>query len=117
MYGYPPWKVSLTQNDGARQKRRIHLEIRIFRCGSDQNDRAVLDKRKQIVLLSLVETMDLIDKQDRFLSIHALIVFAAATTSSMSFLPAEVALICMNSALVVLAITFASVVFPVPGGP
>lgn len=44
-------------------------------------------------------------------------VVAAATTSSMSFLPAEVALICMNSALVVLAITFASVVFPVPGGP
>ena len=29
----------------------------------------------------------------------------------------KVALICMNSALVVLAITFASVVFPVPGGP
>ena len=35
----------------------------------------------------------------------------------MSFLPAEVALICKNSALVVCAITFASVVLPVPGGP
>ena len=31
--------------------------------------------------------------------------------------PAPVALICLNSALVVLAITLASVVFPVPGGP
>ena len=43
--------------------------------------------------------------------------FALATTSSMSFFPATVALICVNSALVVLAITFARVVFPVPGGP
>ena len=36
---------------------------------------------------------------------------------SISFFPATVALIWVNSALVVLAITFASVVFPVPGGP
>ncbi len=43
--------------------------------------------------------------------------FALPMTSSMSFLPATVALICVNSALVVLAITFASVVLPVPGGP
>ena len=43
--------------------------------------------------------------------------FALATTSSISFFPATVALIWVNSALVVLAITFASVVFPVPGGP
>lgn len=33
------------------------------------------------------------------------------------FLPATVALIWVNSALVVLAITFARVVLPVPGGP
>ena len=43
--------------------------------------------------------------------------FASFTTSSMSFLPATVALICLNAALVVLATTFASVVLPVPGGP
>ena len=42
---------------------------------------------------------------------------AAATTSSISFFPATVALICLKSALVVLAITLANVVFPVPGGP
>ena len=43
--------------------------------------------------------------------------FAFATTSSISFLPADVALICMNSAFVVCAMTLARVVFPVPGGP
>ena len=43
--------------------------------------------------------------------------FAFATTSSISFLPATVALICINSALVVFAITLARVVLPVPGGP
>ena len=39
------------------------------------------------------------------------------TASSMSFLPAVVALIWTNLAFVVLAMTCASVVFPVPGGP
>ena len=34
-----------------------------------------------------------------------------------AFFPAEVALSCINCALVVFAITFASVVLPVPGGP
>ena len=43
--------------------------------------------------------------------------FAWATTSSISFFPATVALIWVKRALVVLAITLASVVFPVPGGP
>ena len=43
--------------------------------------------------------------------------FAAFTTSSMSFFPAAVALIWVNSALVVLAMTLARVVLPVPGGP
>ena len=43
--------------------------------------------------------------------------FASFTTCSISFFPATVALICLNSALVVCAITFARVVFPVPGGP
>ena len=39
------------------------------------------------------------------------------STSSISFLPAMVALIWVNSTLVVFAMTLASVVFPVPGGP
>ena len=42
---------------------------------------------------------------------------ASLTTASISFLPAEVALIWVKLALVVLAITLARVVFPVPGGP
>lgn len=46
----------------------------------------------------------------------ALVFFASSTTFSMSFLPAVVALSCLNSALVVLAMTMASVVLPVPGG-
>ena len=43
--------------------------------------------------------------------------FASFTTSSMSFFPATVAFNCLKRALVVLAMTLASVVFPVPGGP
>lgn len=39
------------------------------------------------------------------------------TASSMSFFPAVVALICTNREWVVLAMTWAMVVFPVPGGP
>ena len=42
---------------------------------------------------------------------------ASLTTASISFLPAEVALIWVKLALVVFAITLARVVFPVPGGP
>ena len=42
---------------------------------------------------------------------------APFTASSMSFLPAVVALIWTNLDLVVFAITWARVVFPVPGGP
>ncbi len=43
--------------------------------------------------------------------------FAFWTASSMSFFPAVVALICTKRASVVLAMTCARVVFPVPGGP
>ena len=43
--------------------------------------------------------------------------FAAEISCSMSFFPAIVALICVNSALLVFAITLAIVVLPVPGGP
>ncbi len=42
---------------------------------------------------------------------------AFPTTSSISFFPATVALSWVNQASVVLAITLARVVLPVPGGP
>ena len=57
------------------------------------------------------------DKKYIFEQLKANFAGECSTTSSMSFLPAEVALICINSALVVWAMTFAKVVFPVPGGP
>ena len=43
--------------------------------------------------------------------------FAFSITFSISFFPEAVALSWVNSALVVLAITLARVVLPVPGGP
>ena len=55
---------------GSGQQRSIDLKIRVFRSRPDQRDGAVLHKRKQIILLSLVETVDLIDKQDGLLLIH-----------------------------------------------
>ena len=57
-----------------------------------------------------------INKIVRF-PLMAMVSFAFSTMSVISFLPAVVAFICRNSPAVVFAITWASVVFPVPGGP
>lgn len=50
------------KNDGAGNQRSIYLKIRIFRRCPDQNDRSILDKRKQIILLAFIETVNLVDK-------------------------------------------------------
>ena len=67
-------KCAQLKDHRAGQKRPVYLKIRILRGGSDQNDRAVLHIRKQIILLSLVEPVDLIDEQDRLFPVHSLIV-------------------------------------------
>ena len=51
-----------------RQERGIDLEIRVLGCGSGKGDGAVLNMRKQGVLLGLVESVDLVDEQDGRLS-------------------------------------------------
>ena len=58
------------KNDRSGKERAVYLKIWILGCSSDKNDGPVLHKRKEVILLSFVETMDLIDKKDRFLSIH-----------------------------------------------
>ena len=107
-----------SNNDGSGNQCSVYLKIWIFCGGADKNQRPVFHKRQKIILLSFVEAVNLIYKQNRPFSVHSHgMSLAFCTTSSISFFPATVALIWVNSALVVLAITFASVVFPVPGGP
>ena len=59
------------KDDGPGKQRSVHLKIGIFRGRSDQDHGAVLHKGKQIVLLSLIEAVDLIDEKNGFLPIHA----------------------------------------------
>ena len=53
------------------QQRAVDLEGGIFGRGAHENDRALLDKGEERVLLRLVEAMDFVDKEDRALSIRA----------------------------------------------
>ena len=52
----------------AADQRLVDLEVRVFRRGADQDDRAVLDPRQQRVLLRLVEAVHLVDEEDRALA-------------------------------------------------
>jgi hypothetical protein len=53
------------QHRRAREQRRDDLERGVLGRGPDQDDGAVLDVRKERVLLRLVEAMDLVDEEDR----------------------------------------------------
>ena len=59
------------KNDGAGKESSIYFEIRIFSSCTDQNDRTVLHKWKQVILLAFVETVNLINEKNRFFAIHA----------------------------------------------
>ena len=48
----------------AREQRRVHLEIRVLRGGADHDDRAVLDRVQQRILLRAGKPVDLVDEQD-----------------------------------------------------
>ena len=63
------------KNDGSGDQRPIDLKIRIFCGGADKNHRPVFHKGKQIILLSFIKPMDLINKQNGFSGIHASIFF------------------------------------------
>lgn len=47
----------------ARQQRARQHEGRILRCGPNQNDRAILDKRQEGVLLATIEPMNFVHEQ------------------------------------------------------
>src|SRR5208283_1093432 len=51
----------------ARKQRRNYFERRVLRRRADKNNDAVFDRMQQRILLGFVETMDLVDKQDRSL--------------------------------------------------
>ena len=50
---------------GSRQQRGVHLERRVFRRRTDENDVAGFDAGEKGVLLRLVETVDLVDEHKR----------------------------------------------------
>src|SRR5262249_25679463 len=60
-----------------REQRGVHLERGVLGGGADQNDRAAFDVVQKCVLLRLVETMNLINENDR--------AFAQASTILVSF--------------------------------
>ena len=53
-------------------KRFVDFEVRVFSGGTDQGESAVLDPRKQRILLRTVEAMDFIDEQDGELEVSAI---------------------------------------------
>ena len=108
----------LVEHEDARagEQRRVDFERRILGGRADQRDRAVLDVRQHRVLLRFVEAMDLVDEQDGAPS-DARARCASATTRRRSATPALTAESRSKCAPVERAITSASVVFPVPGGP
>ena len=55
----------------AREKRRVHLEVRVLRRRPDQRHETVLDRVQHRVLLRLVEAMDLVDEEDRAEAVRA----------------------------------------------
>ena len=76
------------------------------------------DAGQERVLLRLVEPVDFVDEDDRAAAgAAAAHPRAAAMTSLISLMPASTALNGTKCALVISAMTRASVVLPVPGGP
>ena len=70
------FNIFLTQrfqfkDTGSGNQRTVHLKIRILSRCSDQYDRTVLHKRKQIILLPFVKAVNLIYEKDRLLLIHS----------------------------------------------
>ena len=59
------------EDDGAGDKSRIDFKVWIFCCCADKNDGSVFYKWKEIILLAFVETVNLVDEEDGFLSVHS----------------------------------------------
>ena len=63
------------KNARSGKQRPIYFKIRIFRRCTDQDDRTILHKRKQIILLSFIKSVDLVYEQDGLLPVHSLHLF------------------------------------------
>ena len=59
------------KNHRPRDQRAVDFKIRILGSCADQGDRSVLDKGQQIVLLAFVEAVNLVDKENRLLTVAA----------------------------------------------
>ena len=92
-------------------------QIWILCCSPDKNDGSVLNKRKKIILLSLVETVDLINEQNGLFPIHAEIVLCLLYNCFHIFLPCYGCIDLRKAGACSIGDDFCRVVFPVPGGP
>ena len=100
-----------------REQGRVDLEVRVLGRRADQRHRPLLDRRQERVLLRLVEPVDLVQEEDRPLALRAEPLPAGLSTSRTWATVADTAESSSKAAPVVFAITLASVVLPLPGGP
>ena len=49
----------------------VHLKVRVLCRRADQNQGAVLHKRKQVILLAFIKAVNLVDEQNCLLPVHA----------------------------------------------
>ena len=59
------------KNAGSGDQRTVYFKIRVFCCRTNQNNGSIFHKRKQIILLPFIKSVNLIYKKNRFLLVHA----------------------------------------------
>ncbi len=101
----------------AAEQRRVDLEVRVLGGGADQHEQAALDRRQQGVLLGLVEPVDLVEEQDRALPVLAEAVLGLGGHLADVLHAGGHRRQRLERLAVVPAMSRASVVLPVPGGP
>ena len=65
------------EDAGTGDQRAVDLEVRVFGSRADEDHRAVLDEREEIVLLRLVEAVDLIDEEDGLPAVATVVLLRA----------------------------------------
>ena len=101
----------------AAEQRRVDLEEGVLGRRPDEGEQAVLDGGQEGVLLALVEAVHLVEEEDGARFSSASRWRAASMVARTSFTPAVTADMDAKCRSVWEAMTLASVVFPVPGGP
>ena len=93
------------------------LKRGVFGRGADDGQQAFFHIGQEGILLTFVEAVDFIDKENGFLPLVTPLISASLTISRISFIPERMAEKKMKWDLVALAMTLARVVLPEPGGP